>query len=287
MTELRFKNVTKRYGDKLALDHFNAVLFPGIYGLLGPNGAGKSTLMQLITDSISRTEGEILYNGTEILELGEAFRNVVGYLPQSQAVYDQFSAERFLYYIAGLKGMKKKQAREEIGQYLEMVGLYEKKQNKLGSFSGGMRQRVLFAAACIGNPEIIILDEPTAGLDPEERIKLRNYISELAENKIVILSTHIVSDIESIANKIILLKEGKLIAEKTPAELLTSVSGKLYETICDGKQMKQLMTEYKRGNISQREEGIVFRIVAEECPCGFVHSKATPDMEDVYLYYFE
>ena len=285
--KLELKNLTKKYGSFTALDKMTITFEPGIYGILGANGAGKSTMMNLLTDNIPRTGGEILFDGTDILKLGKNFRKVLGVLPQQQGFYEHMTAQTFLYYMADLKAIPKKQAKDEIEKLLAVTNLSEVRHKKLGGFSGGMKQRALLAQALLGDPKVVILDEPTAGLDPKERIRIRNFISSLSRGKIILLATHIVSDIESIANKIILLKEGKLIAEKTPAELLTSVSGKLYETICDGKQMKQLMTEYKRGNISQREEGIVFRIVAEECPCGFVHSKATPDMEDVYLYYFE
>lgn len=284
---LEFINVSKMYGDKTALDNFSYTFTPGVYGMLGPNGAGKSTFMNLLTDIIGRTEGRILYNNTDILELGAEFRGIVGYMPQKQGMYDNFSAERFMYYMSGLKGIKKSQAREQIEKYLRLVGLYDVRHKRLGGFSGGMRQRVIFASVCLGNPKIMILDEPTAGLDPEERIKIRNYISELAEDKIVILSTHIVSDIESIANQIILLKEGKIIKSSLPEKLIESVSDKIFEIKCSRENsLKELAAKYKKGNVYQGREGVVFRIVAENCPKDFVPSKREPDMEDVYMYYF-
>lgn len=284
---LEFMGVSKKYGEKEALRDFSSILTPGVYGLLGPNGAGKSTLMNLLTDSITRTGGKILYNGTDILDLAGDFRKQIGYMPQSQGIYEQFSGERFLYYIASLKGIRKKQADEEIQELLNLVGLYQVRNKSMGSFSGGMRQRILFAATCIGNPRIIILDEPTAGLDPEERIKIRNYISELSGEKIIILSTHIVSDIESIANKIILLKDGEKINEDTPEALIESVGGKIYEMKCnDSAQLKEVMEKYKKGNVHQSKDGVVFRLVSDLCPEGFTISKKEPDMEDVYLYYF-
>lgn len=286
--KLEFINVSKRYGEKEALKAFSYTFTPGVYGMLGPNGAGKSTFMNLLTDSIGRTEGSILYNGKDILELDGRFRAVVGYMPQKQGLYDNFSAERFMYYMSGLKGIKKSLAREQVEKYLKLVGLYEVKNKKLGGFSGGMRQRVIFASVCLGNPQIMILDEPTAGLDPEERIKIRNYISELAEDKIVILSTHIVSDIESIANKIILLKEGKIIKTGVPEELIESVSYKLFEIKCGEEgQLRELTKRYKNGNVYQSKEGVIFRIVSEECPEKFMPSNREPDMEDVYMYYFK
>lgn len=285
---LEFIKVSKRYGDKVALREFSTVLTPGIYGMLGPNGAGKSTLMNLITDSITRTDGSILYNGKDILELGGEFRKIIGYMPQSQGMYEQFSAERLMFFMAGLKGIKRKEAKTEIERYLQLVGLYEVRGKRVGSFSGGMKQRILFAATCLGNPKIIILDEPTAGLDPEERIKIRNYISELSEDRIVILSTHIVSDIESIANKMILLKDGMKIAEDTPQNLMNSICGKIFEKkLNTGKELKEVTNAFKRGNVHQGRDGITFRIVADKCPDGFISSLKEPDMEDVYMYYLE
>ena len=186
--KLEFEHVTKCYGEKKALNDFTTVLTPGIYGLLGPNGAGKSTLMNLLTDNIRRTSGEILYNGEEILKSGAKFRSKIGYMPQQQGMYEQFSGERFLYYIAALKGMKKRDAAQQIEKYLELVGLKKDSKRRGGGYSGGMRQRLMFVAALLGDPEILILDEPTAGLDPEERIKIRNYVSELSGERIVIVA---------------------------------------------------------------------------------------------------
>lgn len=283
---LEFKNLTKEYGEKKALLDFTTTLKPGIYGLLGPNGAGKSTLMNLLTDNIKRTSGEILYNGEEILKLSSRFREKIGYMPQQQGMYDNFSGERFLYYVAGLKGVKRRAAREQIDKYLNMVGLTKDKGRKLGGYSGGMRQRLMFVAAMLGEPEILILDEPTAGLDPEERIKIRNYVSELSGERIVILATHVVSDIECIASEILLLKKGKLICKDTPASLVHSVSDKIYVKYCDHAELKELMKQYPRGNISQGEDGIRFRIVKDECPDGFEAESQMPNLEDVYLYWF-
>lgn len=283
---LEFKNLTKQYGEKKALSDFTTILKPGIYGLLGPNGAGKSTLMNLLTDNIKRTSGEILYNGEEILKLSARFREKIGYMPQQQGMYDNFSGERFLYYVASLKGVKRRDAREQIDKYLSMVGLTKDKGGKLGGYSGGMRQRLMFVAAMLGEPEILILDEPTAGLDPEERIKIRNYVSELSGERIVILATHVVSDIECIATEILLLKKGELICKDTPAALVHSVADKIYVKYCDHAELKELMKQYPKGNISQGEDGIRFRIVKDECPKGFEAENQMPNLEDVYLYWF-
>lgn len=283
---LEFKNLTKQYGEKKALSDFTTTLKPGIYGLLGPNGAGKSTLMNLLTDNIRRTSGEILYNGEEILKLGAEFRKKIGYMPQQQGMYDHFSGERFLYYVANLKGIKRKEAKKQIDKYLNMVGLTKDKGNKLGGYSGGMRQRLMFVAAMLGEPEILILDEPTAGLDPEERIKIRNYVSELSGERIVILATHVVSDIECIASEILLLKKGELICKDTPSALVNSVADKIYVKNCSHTELKDLMKKYPKGNISQGTDGIRFRIVQDECPEGFEAENQTPNLEDVYLYWF-
>ncbi len=283
---LEFRNVKKIYGEKEALSDFSAVLEPGIYGLLGPNGAGKSTLMNLITDNIKRTSGEILYNGEEICKLGAEFRSRIGYMPQQQGMYDGFSGERFLYYVASLKGLKRKEATEQIDKYLNLVGLKQESSRKLGGYSGGMRQRLMFVAAMLGNPEILILDEPTAGLDPEERIKIRNYVSELSGERIVILATHVVSDIECIASEILLLKQGRLMAKDNPAKLLHSVSDKIFLKKCDREELKGLMKRFPKGNVSQSTEGLLFRVVQDECPDGFVRADVIPNLEDVYLYWF-
>ncbi|MFQ9933658.1 MAG: ATP-binding cassette domain-containing protein [Lachnospiraceae bacterium] len=221
--KLELKNVTKRYGEKTALDKFSAELSEGVYGMLGPNGAGKSTLMNLITDNIKRTSGEILYDGEEILEMGSRFRNKIGYMPQQQGMYDSLSAIDFLYYMAAIKGIKRKEAKAEIERLLRVVSLEKEAHKKIGGFSGGMRQRVLLAQAIMGKPEVLILDEPTAGLDPEERIKTRNFIKDMSENMIVILATHVVSDVETIAGNIMLIKEGRLIEMASPKELTDRV----------------------------------------------------------------
>ena len=283
---LEFNNVSKYYGDKKALDDFSVVLTPGIYGLLGANGAGKSTLLNLLTDSIKRTSGEITFNGCEILEMGAKFREKLGYMPQKQGMYEHYSGERFLYYMATLKGVSKNQAKLQIDEYLELVGLKKDAHRKLGGYSGGMKQRLMFCSALLGNPEILILDEPTAGLDPEERIKIRNYISEMAKDKIVILATHVVSDIECISSEIMFLKEGKLLAKDTPEELIKYVDDKLFSIKCGRDELKSLIEKYPKGTVQQRKEGLVYTVVQEKCPEGFEKSGNVPNLEDLYLYWF-
>ena len=221
--ELKLSDLTKRYGEKEALSHFSYTFENGIYGILGANGAGKSTMMNLITDNVKRDGGAILFNGTEILKLGDAFRAVLGYMPQQQGLYEGMTAESFLAYMARLKRIPGREIRGEIKRVLELTNLKDVRHGKIGSFSGGMKQRVLLAQAMLGEPKVLILDEPTAGLDPKERVRLRNYIYELSKNRIVLLATHIVSDIEAIANDILLLKKGRLIHHGSPAELIGSL----------------------------------------------------------------
>lgn len=229
--ELIIENLTKKYGEKVALREFSYTFTPGIYGILGANGAGKSTLMNLITDNVKRTEGQILWDGTDILKLGASFRKLLGYMPQQQGMYSDFSARAFLRYMADVKGLKRKDGRAQIEQLLELVSLKDVAHKKLGGFSGGMRQRVLLAQALLGEPQILILDEPSAGLDPKERLRLRQYIADLAQDRIVFLTTHIVSDIESIATDVLLMKDGRLVRRGTPDELIASVQGKDLEDV--------------------------------------------------------
>ncbi len=218
---MEIRNLSKSYGNVKAIDDFNAVLEEGIYGILGPNGAGKSTLINILTDNVKRDSGEILLDGRDILKMGGDYRRIVGYMPQEQVFYPQFTLLEFLKYMALIKGMnsKDKAVRMQIDELLEELHLADVAKRRLGGFSGGMKRRAVLAQALLGNPGIIILDEPTAGLDPKERIAMRNLISRLAENRIVILATHIASDIECIADRVLLIKEGKMIASGTMEEV--------------------------------------------------------------------
>lgn len=228
---LEIQNLSKDYGKKKALRGFNYTFEEGIYGMLGANGAGKSTLMNLITDNLKRTSGNILYNGTEILEMGAKFRALIGYMPQQQGFYENFSARMFLYHMAELKGIRRREAKKQIEHLLQTVNLAGAADLKIGGFSGGMRQRVLLAQALLGDPKILILDEPTAGLDPKERINLRNYIRQLSEDKIILLATHVVSDVETIADRILILKDGELVADDEPKKLVEAVQGENLEDV--------------------------------------------------------
>ena len=208
---LELCNISKKYKEKIALNDVSLKLDNGIYGLLGPNGAGKTKLMNIITGNLEPTEGTIKWEGTEVKELGSNYRSLLGYAPQQQGMYETFSGRRFLSYMATLKGIQKSSMEDEINRVLLYVNMVEKSNQKIGTYSGGMKQRILIAQAIIGNPKLVILDEPTAGLDPKERVRIRERIAELSKDKIILVSTHVVSDIESIAKKIILIKTGEII----------------------------------------------------------------------------
>ncbi len=221
--ELRLTELSKKYGDKVALDKFSFSFQQGIYGILGANGAGKSTMMNLITDNLKRDGGTILFDGAEIRELGVDYRRVLGYMTQQQGLYERMTADSFLVYMARLKEIHRKAVPAEIDRVLEMTNLADVRHKKIGSFSGGMKQRVLLAQALLGNPKVLILDEPTAGLDPKERARLRDHIYRLSQDRIVLLATHIVSDIEAIADSILLMRQGKLLRSGTSEELIKSL----------------------------------------------------------------
>lgn len=283
--QLELKDLTKKYGDFTALDHMNITFTPGIYGILGANGAGKSTMMNLLTDNISRTDGQILFNGTDILKMGKDFRRVLGYMPQQQGFYEQMTAYGFLCYMAELKGLPKKQAKADIDKLLEITNLTDVKHKKMGGFSGGMKQRVLLSQALLGDPKVVLLDEPTAGLDPKERIRIRNFISSLSRDKIILLATHIVSDIESISDKIILMKKGKLVDIGTPTALTDSVIGKVVELPCPMEQLEEMQNRYKVGNVFQRNSETWIRVIGDDLPLGGKTVTEHLTLEDVYLYY--
>lgn len=284
---LEIKNLVKEYGNHTALDGVSITLSNGIYGLLGSNGAGKSTLMNLITDNVCRTSGEILCNGVDILKLGKSFRRRLGYMPQQQGFYEQLSARAFLLYMASLKGISRKEAKKQTDELLTVVNLGEVAHKKIGEFSGGMKQRVLLAQALLGNPEILLLDEPTAGLDPKERIRIRNFISEIAENKIVLISTHVVSDIEFIAKEIILLKSGQLVSHDTCNNLIKEIENKVFEIETDKENLQYFQENYRVSNLCHNDDKIIVRTVTDYPPKDYKIQPVKPTLEDLYLYVFE
>lgn len=289
MPELIMSNINKSYkkGAVKALDSFTATLTPGVYGLLGPNGAGKSTLMNIITDNLNADCGKVTYDGESIYKLGKEYRNVLGYMPQQQGVYDDFTLNRFLWYMAALKGMKKTAAKDKITALLKTVNLTDSAHKKLGSFSGGMKQRALIAQALLNDPTILILDEPTAGLDPKERIRVRNFISEIAGDKIVLISTHVVSDIEFIAKEIILLNKGRLVSKDTAINLTKTLEGKVFEADVTISQLSAVQIKYRISNIFHNEDRITVRIVSDTKPEEFNCHDVRATLEDLYLYIFE
>lgn len=289
MPTLEIKNISKTYkkGTVKALDDFSVTLTSGVYGLLGPNGAGKSTLMNIVTDNLNSDSGEVLYDGEDIKKLGKDYRTVLGYMPQQQGLYDDFTLNRFLWYMAALKGLKKKEAKAKITSLLETVNLKDSAHKKLGSFSGGMKQRALIAQALLNDPKILILDEPTAGLDPKERIRIRNFISEIAENKIVLISTHVVSDIEFIAKEIILLKSGQLVSHDTCNNLIKEIENKVFEIEINKDKLKCFQETYRVSNLFHDDDKIIVRIVTDIPPENYKVQPVKPTLEDLYLYIFE
>ncbi len=285
--ELNIINLTKYYGNHCALNDVSITLTNGIYGLLGANGAGKSTLMNLITDNINRTSGEILYDGADILKLGKAFRKKIGYMPQQQGFYEQLSARAFVLYMASLKGISRKESKKQADELLKVVNLDAVAHKKIGEFSGGMKQRVLLAQALLGNPKILLLDEPTAGLDPKERIRIRNFISEIAEDKIVLISTHVVSDIEFIAKEIILLRNGQLVSHDTCGNLIKEIENKVFEVEIEREDLKRFQDNYRVSNLYNEEDKIIVRIVTDNPPENYAAQPVNPTLEDLYLYVFE
>lgn len=283
--KLEIRNLSKTYGEVKALSDLSVTFENGVYGILGPNGAGKSTMIGLITDNVKRESGQILCDGKDILELGAQFRSMVGYMPQQQGVYDNYSAISFLKYMASVKGISTKTASAEIEHLLKAVNLWESRYRRVGGFSGGMKQRVLLAQALLGSPGLLILDEPTAGLDPNERIRIRNYISELSGDKIILFATHVVSDIECIADKIMMIKGGKIINFDSTSAVISSVAGKVGTVECDKDAVTGYQQRYKVGNINRTGTGFAVRMVGDELPQEAVNVGENVNFEDAYLYY--
>lgn len=282
---LKIENVSKQYKDFYALKKIDCELTEGIYALLGPNGAGKTTLMRILVDILEPSTGRVTFNNQDISILGENYRDILGYLPQGFGAYGNFTAEAFLMYVAALKDIERVYAIQRVNELLNLVGLAEVKKKKLKSFSGGMKQRVGIAQALLNDPKVLILDEPTAGLDPSERIRLRRVLSELSKDKVIILSTHIVSDIEYVANEVLLLKEGELIEKKKPQQLLSQIEGHVWTLTLDEKDYLKHKQTLKIVNTQHLQNSVEIRVISEIKP----NEKALtvePRLEDIYVYYF-
>lgn len=284
--ELSINNITRRYKNKIAVDNVSATLTPGVYGLLGANGAGKTTLLRLVCDILKPSAGEITYGGVNVTELGEDYRDLLGYLPQQFGYYPEFSAYDYMMYIAALKGLQHSAARKKTLALLEAIGLLNEKRDKIKTFSGGMRQRLGIAQAMLNDPKILVLDEPTAGLDPKERVNFRNLISSFAKNRIVMLSTHIVSDVEYIADEIMIMKSGQLLSRGNVHRILKTVEQFVWEVNVSTEAAKRINGEFIISQLKHTDDHVTLRIVAENKP----HEKAVhvyPNLEDLYLYYFQ
>ncbi len=284
MHELKLMDIEKRYKDKEAVRKFNYTFVNGVYGLLGENGAGKTTLMRLICGILKPTTGNIYCDNIEIESMGAEYRKLLGYLPQDFGYYDEFTAERFLRYMAALKALPKEYADSRIEELLDLVELKNKKKKKLKTFSGGMIRRIGIAQALLNDPEILILDEPTAGLDPKERVRFRKVISSLGKNRIVLLSTHIVSDIDYIADKILIMKNGELIQEGTEKKIIEKVEGHVWKCVVSEKEAERIENLYIVSNMRNSGENVELRIISKKQPV--VNAKNVEStLEDAYLYH--
>lgn len=283
--ELTLQNITKKYERVLVLNDISLTLKPGIYGLLGANGAGKTTLFRIICRLMEPTHGSIKFNGKNVNQQAEAYRTSLGFLPQDFSYYPDFTGMRFMLYIAALKGLNNTVAKKRSLELLKQVGLEEMKDIKIRKYSGGMKQRLGIAQAMLNNPQILILDEPTVGLDPKERVKFRKLISSFANNKIVILSTHIVADVEYIANEIIVLKKGMILNKGTTDILLKEIQNHVWECFVNMDQINLFEDKFIVSNRKYTENGAVLRIVSTNQPA-LNAKKVEPSLEDLYLYYF-
>ena len=283
--ELKLTQVTKKFQDTTAVDHVSYTLSNGVYGLLGVNGAGKTTLMRILCTLLKPTEGVVTWNGQNIYSMDEEYRRLLGYLPQDFGYYPDFTVWDYLMYISSIKGIRPMTARQRVDRLIKQVGLDNSRNKKMKKLSGGMKRRAGIAQAMLNDPKILILDEPTSGLDPNERIRFRNLISELAEERIVLLSTHIVSDVEYIANDILLMKEGQIVLSGTSEELIASMPERVWSCTLTREKVNDYMKKYKVSNVKTVSGGTQLRVISADPPTEGAVLEET-SLEDVFLYYF-
>ena len=283
--KLEFDDLTKEFGDFTAVNHINLTMTNGVYGLLGVNGAGKTTLMRMLCTLLKPTSGTICCNGKDIFNMDSEYRKLLGYLPQDFGFYPEFTVEDYLLYIAALKGIRPVVAKKRVKELISKVGLSKAAHKKMKKLSGGMKRRAGIAQAMLNNPKILILDEPTAGLDPNERIRFRNLISELSEDRLVLLSTHIVSDIEYIANEIWLMKDRDVLHKGSIEELINSMTETVWECLVPKNRVSDFMEKYKISNMKSEINQIMLRIISHEKPVENA-MRVEASLEDVFLYYF-
>ena len=285
--ELKTIGLTKKFGSKTAVNDLNITLSNGVYGLLGANCAGKTTFMRLLCNIQNPTSGKVLLNGKNIVGLGEQYRNLLGYLPQNFGYYPDFTALDFLLYVATLKGLNERTARKKSKDFLEAVALSAESNHKIKTFSGGMKQRLGIAQAMLNDPRILILDEPTAGLDPKERVRFRNLISAFSKDRIVILSTHIVSDVEFIAEEIVMMKSGQIVHFGKPQEITSEINGQVWECLVPTAYAEKYAATYNTSNLRNTDNNqTILRIIADRPPMENA-VRVQPNLEDLYLFYFK
>ena len=283
--ELEMNNLTKKFGDFTAVKQLNLSMTRGVYGLLGKNGAGKTTFMRMLCTLLTPTEGNILCDGRDIFKMEGEYRKLLGYLPQDFGFYPEFTVRDYLLYIASIKGLPPAVAKKRTKELLAAVGLEKYAGRKMKKLSGGMKRRAGIAQAMMNHPKILILDEPTAGLDPNERIRFRNLISEFSEDRLVLLSTHIVSDVEYIANDIWLMNEGEIVRQGTPKQITESMKQTVWECLVEKRAVPLLARQYKISNMKADTQGVQVRVIAGEKPAEYA-KEAVPSLEDAFLYYF-
>ena len=284
--ELTLDRLTRRFGPKIAVDRVSATLGPGVYGLLGANGAGKTTLMRMVCGVLRPTSGEVRYDGAPVERMGDAYRALLGYLPQDFGYYPEFTALDFMEYMAALKGLGRRDARDRSLALLDRVGLAGEERRRIRTFSGGMRQRLGIAQAVLNDPEVLVLDEPTAGLDPKERVRFRNLIAGLAQDKVVLLSTHIVSDIEYIADEILVMRAGSVVLSGPPAELVGEVAGKVWEVTLPADRADGIVAGLTTSNVHYLEGARALVRYVSDAPALPGSAPVEPTLEDLYLYVF-